>query len=138
MNNRFMIVESLTSEQIDQLVMLFHKMWWSAERTKDQVLTLLDSCLAFGLIDEHKKLIGFARVLTDRMRYAYIYDVMIEEELRSMGLGAMIMQHIINHPKLNNIKYVELTCAPEMENYYVKFGFKCDFGNVIAMRHVKN
>lgn len=138
MINKFTIVENLNSDQIEQLLALFHKMWWSTDRTREEVTTLLKSCLVFAVIDEQsKKLIGFARVLTDNMRYAYIYDVMTEEQYRGLGLGKMIMQHIINHPKLTGIKYIELTCAPDMEKYYEKFGFKLDFGNVISMRYTK-
>lgn len=85
----------------------------------------------------YSSLVGFARVLTDELRYAYIYDVMAVEHLRGQGLGKLIMQHILSHPKLKNVKYFELTCVPEMVDYYKKFGFTEDYGKVVAMRLCK-
>ncbi|OGT60425.1 MAG: hypothetical protein A3F14_00275 [Gammaproteobacteria bacterium RIFCSPHIGHO2_12_FULL_43_28] len=130
-----LITENLTSSQIDELHELYKDMWWSRDRTKDEINTLLKTCFCFAAVDQQtKRLIGFTRILSDEMRYAYIYDLMVPENLRSRGIGQMLMEHVLHHPKLKNVKYVELTCAPNMAAYYEKFGFSKDYGSVVAMR----
>lgn len=136
-NDDYIIKNELTDEQFDQLYALTQKMWWSKDRTREEIATILKHCIPFAVIDfNSQQLVGFARVLTDEVRYAYIYDVMTEESLRGKGIGKMIMNAIIVHPSLQRIKYIELTCSPILADYYKKFGFDIDFGSVIAMRRI--
>lgn len=138
MLNKYSIHNELTSEQFEQLHTLIQKMWWSTDRTKAEMATMLKHCLPFAVIENSTQcLVGFARVLSDEVRYAYIYDVMTEESLRGNGIGKMIMQGILSHTKLSRVKYFELTCVPEMVSYYKLFGFTDDFEKVIAMRLTK-
>lgn len=136
MTDGYLIQNEMTAEQFDQLHKLALTMWWSADRTKEEFATMLKHCLPFVVIDvSSQKCVGFARVLTDEVRYAYIYDVMTEESLRGKGIGKLIMQTILSHPKLSRVKYFELTCKPEMRTYYNYFGFTDSLGNVVAMRY---
>lgn len=138
MSSPYSIQHEMTYEQFDQLHRLIKTMWWSTDRTKEEIETMHKHCLPFAVIDNNtQRLIGFARVLTDEVRYAYIYDVMTEEPLRGKGIGKMIMQAILSHPKLMRVKYFELTCAPEMVEYYRKFGFSDNYETVIPMRKIK-
>lgn len=134
--SNYTIVENLSDTHINQLIELFQKMWWTIGRTKDDVDTLLTSCKVFGIVDTtNNKLVGFARVLTDGIKYAYIYDVMTVESARKIGLGKMMMNYILQHPAFQKVKYFELTCAQDMVGYYEQFGFSEDYGNVAPMRH---
>src|SRR3990167_6717974 len=133
MTGSYSIRNEMTEEQLDQLHALSQKMWWSADRTKEEIATMLKHCMPFAVIDnDTQRLVGFARVLTDEVRYVYIYDVMTVEPLRSRGIGKMIMEAMLTHPKLSCVKYFELTCAPDLVGYYKKFGFSEDYANVIA------
>ena len=117
---------------------LSQQMWWSTARTKEEIKTMLEHCIPFAVIgNDTQRLVGYARVLTDEVRYAYIYDVMTEEHLRGRGIGKMIMQSILTHPKLSRVKYFELTCTPEMIGYYKQFGFSDEYANVVTMRRTQ-
>ena len=84
-------------------------------------------------------LVAYARVLTDKMKYAFIFDAMATESHRGKGLGKMLMESIIAHPNLKNIKNFELTCRPEMVAFYEKFGFNENQGNnVKPMRYQRD
>ncbi len=136
MTERYSILNEITTEQFDQLHVLTQKMWWSVDRTKEEMSIMLKHCLPFAVIENStQRLVGFARVLTDEVRYAYIYDVMTEEPLRGKGIGKTIMHAILSHPQLSRVKYFELTCAPEMAEYYKQFGFSPDYKNVISLRY---
>lgn len=108
--------------QKDQLLKLYQNEWWSLNRTKQDVDKILQGpSIIIGIVDKNTDtLAGFARILTDYFKYAYIYDVIVAKDYRNKGLGALIMNTVINHPKLLNIKNLELTCKKEMIKFYEK------------------
>lgn len=134
----YFFIENLDSFQVEQLYSLFQKSQWN--KTMEEISVILRNSLSFGLVEiETKKLIGYARVLTDEIKYAFIFDLVVDEKHRKKGLGKMLMEEIISHPKLKNIKNFELTCAPGMMPFYKKFGFSeeyisAEFGKVKPMR----
>ena len=136
----FSIIEQLNVSQLDQLHTLFKRMWWTQGRTMEDILTMLRTSMSFGLIrNDTQELVGYARVLTDEIKYAFIFDVMTDEAYRGQGLGKMLMNAIIAHPRLNKVKNFELTCAPDMVDFYKKFGFSEDYGkDVRPMRRKSN
>jgi predicted GNAT family N-acyltransferase len=139
MTDGYSIQNVMTAEQLVQLHELSQRMWWSIDRTKEDIATMLKHCLPFAVIDNNtQRLVGFARVLTDEIRYAYIYDVMTDESVRRKGIGKMVMLAILSHTNLSQVKYFELTCAPEMSGYYEQLGFSNNYENVIPMRLVKH
>ena len=135
MTNKYSIVDELSSKHFEQLHELYKQMWWSKDRTREEIVTLLKNCIIVAAIDNQSHdLVGFARVLTDELRYAFIFDVMTQENLRGKGLGKLIIQSALSHTKLQRVKYFELTCEPELTSYYEKFGFSKNYINVTPMR----
>ena len=62
----------------------------------EQITTTLDNSISFGLIENATQdLVGYARVLTDEIKYAFIFDMMLAEQPRGKKLGNMIMDAII-------------------------------------------
>jgi predicted GNAT family N-acyltransferase len=64
---------------------------------------------------------AFARVLTDHVYRAIVFDVIVEEELRGSGLGKQLMTDIIN--ETSHIERVELYCKDDKVAFYEKLGF---------------
>src|SRR5947209_2922130 len=118
---KYSIIERLSLEHITQLSELFKQTWWARDRTKVEIEIMLICSMSFGLIEnETQRLIGYARVLTDEIKYAFIFDVILLEHSRGKGMGKMLMETIIAHPRLKNITRFELTCAPDMVGFYEK------------------
>lgn len=135
MKNKYSIINELSDTHFAQALALSNKMWWSKDRTREEFATMMKHCIPFALIDnESQQLVGFARVMTDEVRYAYIYDVMVEENLRGNGLGKLIMSAILNYRVMSKIKYCELTCTQDMVSYYEQLGYKDNYDDVVAMR----
>ncbi|XSG83109.1 MAG: GNAT family N-acetyltransferase [Methyloligella sp. ZOD6] len=119
------VIHLLNDSQIDDLVVLYQKEWWSKGRTLNDVRTMLEnSDLVFGLVDDESgRLVGFARVLTDMVYRAIIYDVIVAEDLRGQDLGKRLMDAMMTDNVLANVASVELHCLPAMESFYEKWGF---------------
>lgn len=124
----YSIIHELSSKQVGQLLELFKQMWWAKDRSETEVATMLKNSISFGLINDAQDLIGYARVLTDEIKYAFIFDVIVTEHVRGKGLGQILMDAIIAHPKFRDVKNFELTCAPDMLPFYERFGFSEDYG----------
>jgi len=138
MHANFSVIYELSSDKRDELHQLYKKFWWSNTRTRADVDVILDHSLSIGLIDNTTgTLIGFTRVVSDHFKYAFIFDVMLEESYRSQGLGRVLLETAINHPALQRVTVFELHCHPDMVAFYEKFGFTQDFQNCIALRLIR-
>ena len=118
-------IASLSTEQLAQLHALYQREWWSKDRTLADVETALEnSSLVFGFVTDAGKLVAFCRVLTDFTFHAILYDVIVEESWRKKGLGARLMNAVLDDPPLQNVNAVCLCCREEMLPFYRKWGFE--------------
>jgi predicted GNAT family N-acyltransferase len=134
----YFLINDLNEQHKEQLLELYRNEWWSKNRTSADIDTILSgSSLIIGIVEKTtNNLIGFTRILSDFFKYAYIYDVIVDPKYRKNGLGKIIMEAILAHPKLQNIKCLELTCIAEMVPFYSKYGFSKDYGSTISMRRL--
>jgi len=96
--------------------------YWAAGRTIEEVQKTIDSSVCFGIyLDEEQ--IGFARVITDYVVFAYVMDVFITEQHRGKGYSSILVSAMIEEPILQNIKIWRLA-TKDAHFLYEKFGFK--------------
>src|SRR4029078_11562124 len=79
-----------------------------------------------------------SRVLTDFVYEALILDVIVDEDLRGTGLGAALMDAIVNHPRLASVRTFELACQPELVAFYSRWGFTDKVGRSRLMRRTSD
>jgi GNAT superfamily N-acetyltransferase len=96
--------------------------YWAAGRTLEEVQTTIDHSFCFGIYLDDKQ-IGFARVITDYVVFAYLMDVFIAEEHRGKGYSSILIQRMMTEPKLKEIKIWRLATS-DAHFLYQKFGFK--------------
>jgi GNAT superfamily N-acetyltransferase len=131
-------IEQLTGQHIKQLHALYQAEWWTQDRQLEDVRRMLqhsDVIIALGEADT-KRLAGFARILTDYVYKALIFDVIVAESQRGHGLGRVLMDAILNHPDLAAVRHFELYCLPDMLPFYRQWGFTADLGELRFMRLV--
>lgn len=132
------LIDQLTEEQIAQLMTLYRNEWWTNMRKLEDVRRMLahtDFIFAF-CEKESRQLVAFMRVLSDRVYKALIFDVIVAPEHREHKLGRALMEAMLNHPELKNVRHFELYCLPEMEEFYERWGFSKEVGGVSFMRKV--
>jgi len=128
-------IQKLTPAQIDDLHTLYRREWWTKDRTKEEIEIMLEHTdFIFGLVDERERLAGFARVLSDRIFKAEIYDVIVDPAHRGRGLGKRLMEEILAHPDLRRVKQFNLQCLEEMKPFYEELGFADLSGELVYMR----
>ena len=104
-------------------------------RTLDETRGVVKhSDFVFAFVDEGGRLVAFARVITDRVFKALVFDVIVAPDRRGDGLGRMLVDHIVTHPVIAGVKHLELYCLPELVPFYEAMGFSTDVGGVRFMR----
>ncbi len=94
--------------------------WWP-ERREEEITQILDSGPAIGAWDG-ELLVGFARAVSDHHFRAYIEDLIIHPNYRSMGLGRLLLTRLME--ALEHVDTVSLFCDPELVPFYERNGFK--------------
>lgn len=96
--------------------------YWAAGRTIEEVQTTIDHSFCFGIYLNDTQ-IGFARVITDYVVFAYLMDVFITEKHRGKGYSSVLIRSMMTEPKLKDIKIWRLATS-DAHFLYEKFGFK--------------
>src|SRR5215212_2314165 len=106
---------------IDAICDFFTRAYWAMGRPRERSERALANSLVFGLYDGEKQ-IGLARVISDYSIFAYLCDVFIHEDYRAHGLGKWLIQTIMEHPDLKDIRRWVLITT-NAHGLYKQFGF---------------
>jgi ribosomal protein S18 acetylase RimI-like enzyme len=83
----------------------------------------MNSALVVGAFLPGGDQIGFARVISDKTRFAYILDVIVDDAYQRMGIGQAMMKHILSHPGFEDV-YQWFLVSSTAREVYRKVGFK--------------
>ncbi len=97
--------------------------YWAKGTSREALLRSIDNALVFGLYDGGGAQVGFARVVTDWARFAWLSDVFVLERHRGQGLGTWLMEVVTGYPPLAGIQRFLLATA-DAHGLYRPFGFE--------------
>lgn len=95
--------------------------YWAKGRTPDEMQIIVRNSLNFGVILGEKQ-IGYARVVTDYVQFAYLMDVFIDPSFQGKGYAKLLMRYILNCPELQGVKVWRLA-TQDAHGLYEQFGF---------------
>lgn len=118
-----MITVSTDKSKLDILFLqnFLKDVYWTAGRTLEEVQTTVDASFCFGIYLEEKQ-IGFCRVITDYVVFAYVMDVFIDEIHRGKGYSSILINAMMTEPQLQQLKIWRLATS-DAHFLYQKFGF---------------
>ena len=101
--------------------------YWSPGIPRAIVERAARHSLVFGLYHEPAggapaAQVGYARVLTDYTAMAYVLDVFVLEAHRGRGLARWLMETIVSHPALRDVRSWLLKTR-DAHGLYAKLGF---------------
>lgn len=130
-------IYTFTESQVEQLYRLYQMEWWTKGRSIEEThRCVAGSQVCVGLVDVEGNLVAFARVVTDFIFKALIFDVIVSDAERRTGLGEHLIRLVKGHELLRNVRHFELYCLPELYGFYRRYGFSEDVGAVRLMRCV--
>jgi GNAT superfamily N-acetyltransferase len=97
---------------------------WSIGIKKNEIIQgAKNSALVVGTFTSENIQIGFSRVISDKTRFAYICDVIVDEKYRKQGIGQAMISYILNHADLKDV-YQWALMTKDAHGVYNKAGFK--------------
>jgi GNAT superfamily N-acetyltransferase len=102
--------------------------YWATGITRDKVERSLAGSLSFGVYqlaahNAAESQVGFARVVSDHVTFAWLGDVFILEEYQGRGLGKFLMECVVAHPQLQGLRRFVLATR-DAHGLYAQFGFE--------------
>lgn len=100
---------------------LANESYWVPGISRASVEKCIKHSLCFGVYLDGRQ-IGFARAVTDFVRYAHLLDVFVLPEFRGRGIGKLLLEHVLAHPELHTIVRYTLG-TQDAHGLYAQFGF---------------
>ena len=96
--------------------------YWSRGRTRDEIDRSVVGSWVFGVYNEEDAMVAFARVLTDRVTFAWICDVFVDADHRGRGLGSWLMSEVVSAITATGVDR-QVLATRDAHEIYVKSGF---------------
>jgi len=117
------IKSGIESMDFNRVTEMLSKAWWCTGIKINEIKQgAYNSALVAGVFLPEQVQIGYARVISDKTRFAYILDVYIDENFRNKGAGQKLVNYILTHEDLKDV-YQWLLITKDAHNFYSKSGF---------------
>ncbi|GIP38071.1 N-acetyltransferase [Paenibacillus sp. J31TS4] len=107
--------------QLDKIHEMLSRTYWASERPREKTARAIEGSLCLGLYEGDRQL-GFLRVVTDYACFAWVCDVVIDENERGRGLGKWLMDCLVTHPALAGCSMSLRT--KDAHGLYRQYGFE--------------
>jgi len=119
---QFAINDDPARLDMDAICDFLSRSYWAKTRPRAKTELAIANSLTFGLYDSAKQ-VGVARVVTDYSIIAYLCDVFIHEDYRAQGLGKWLVETVLAHPDLRDVRRW-LLVTDDAGSLYQRYGFE--------------
>lgn len=106
----------------DSILKMLGATYWARDVSKEDLWTSIENSRAYGLYSPQGEQAGFARMVTDYTRFAWMSDVYILPIHRGEGLGKWLVETMLNDPALAAVRRIMLS-TNDAHSLYQRFGF---------------
>ncbi len=123
MNSPQVPIVSKDKTKLDPLFIqsMLHETYWGKQRTVAEIQTTIENSRCYGLYLNNQQ-IGFARVLSDTVVFAYLMDVLVHADHKGKGYSKILLDSIFNDPEYSKIHRWNLATR-DAHGLYEKYGF---------------
>lgn len=115
------VTDERSAVNIPYVQQLLANSYWGHKRDAETVQRFIETSDCFSAFENGKQ-IGFARVVSDHVTFAYLADVIVDPDYRGRGVGKVLMKSLISHPQYNGIDRWILATRDAHE-LYKQYGF---------------
>lgn len=137
----FEISTDLARVDKDWLLGTLAKTYWASGNTPETLWTSQENSRVYGLYGADGGQVGFARVVTDMARFAWLSDVLVDPKFQGQGLGKWLMEVVTGDPALAKINRWMLG-TNDAHGLYEQYGFERIVGleadKVMVLRREKS
>lgn len=96
--------------------------YWSPGIERGAVVRAIEHSLCWGLYRDGQQL-GFARVVSDQVHFAYLADVFIVPSAQGQGLGKRLLEAVLADDRLQGLRRFMLATR-DASSLYSRYGFE--------------
>lgn len=117
------VIVKYSFPKVDEFLKLFNSVDW--ERDKKRVKENKKHSYFVVSLYIDNEIVGMGRVVGDGA-YFTIYDIVVDKEHQSLGLGSIIMREIVGWYKTikDDDTFLYVNASKNREHFYEKFGFR--------------
>lgn len=116
-------IEAPSDVDIDAIHAVLRETYWSPGIPRDVVARACAHSMCAVARDDAGKLIGFARLVTDRATFAWLCDVIVLPGRQGKGLGRALVRKFRDHPELQGLRRW-LLATKDAHGVYAALGFE--------------
>jgi len=120
---------------LDAVERLLHGTYWAAQRPREVIEKSIARSLCVCAY-YRGALVGFARIVTDGLTIAWICDVVIDEAHRGTGLGKALVEAVVTHPEISDVR--QILATRDAHTLYEKYGFERSGDVFLAKNFFRN
>ena len=120
---KYSIIDGSEKMNVNEVIRLFRMTYWADKRPAEQIEKSMQNSSCYGVrLDDDKKLVGFARVISDYATTYYLCDVIIDTDYQHKGLGTALVSYIESLPEYTGLRGILIT--RDAHDLYRKFGYE--------------
>ena len=106
-----------------KLQRLFRKhAFWAQQRSTQDLRRMLWGSPVVVSLWRGKRLVGFGRAHADGLFRAVLWDIVVAGDLQGRGLGRLVVEALLEAPKLHNVERISLMTT-RSSGFYEQLGF---------------
>lgn len=118
------LLPAVDARRATEAAALLEGAYWLKGQAPARVAAAQRSATAWvGAVDVDGALVACARALSDQVRVAWIYDVVVAPAWRGRGVGAAVVRTLLDHPAVRAAAGVRLGTV-DAARFYERFGFE--------------
>ncbi|WP_460795370.1 GNAT family N-acetyltransferase [Microbacterium sp. GXF0217] len=103
---------------------LSEQSYWAKGRPRQKQDAAIDASRNYGVWDDASGAqVAYARVVTDRVTFAWLCDVFVDEAARGNGIGKMLVKGVIDDLRPFGITRI-LLATTDAQGLYAQYGFE--------------
>jgi nitroimidazol reductase NimA-like FMN-containing flavoprotein (pyridoxamine 5'-phosphate oxidase superfamily)/N-acetylglutamate synthase-like GNAT family acetyltransferase len=112
-----------TQKDAEEVATLLQGTYWNTHVSREQLIRAhLSSSAWICLHNEEGRVVASARAISDRSKWAIMYDVIVSPSLQRGGVGQWMIKLLLDHPAVRGVIGVRLGTR-DAQTFYQKFGF---------------
>jgi len=94
--------------------------YWSKNRSQETIRKSIENSDVYVALEEGK-MVGFARIVTDKATFAWLCDVYVHPDHRGQGISKAIMDVALDNPEYETVRWMLAT--RDAHGLYEQYGF---------------
>lgn len=102
---------------------LSEQSYWAKGRSRETQDAAIDASRNYAIRDADDRQVGYARVVTDGVTFAWLCDVFVDEGARGHGIGRMLVEGVLEDLRVSSTVRRVMLATSTASGLYAQYGF---------------